>query len=358
MEVNLTRLSLAMIVKNEESRLARCLDSVKGLVDELIVVDTGSTDRTKAVATDYGAKVFDFMWVNDFSIARNFSLQNSSGDWNLVLDADEYVIDGCQRAIREFTTSQQAIGRLRRLDKFLQNGEEKYAQAFISRLMPKGTIYEGQIHEQVISTLPRVIVKADIGHDGYFGVDKSGRNLSMLLSALKKNPNDPYMLFQTGTQYHLSKDYGIADKYFAKCYDLIPQNEAYRPEMIVRYIYNTIGHGNLTRGLELFQREKNVLAGYTDFHFVSGILFMELAFKDTQKYINLFPSIEAEYLLCLEIGEDSTYNSVIGTGSFYPLYNLGVYHEVMGNITKAKDYYTQALRYNYQPAQLRLNSLR
>lgn len=83
------RLSLCMIVKNEAAHLARCLMSVKPIVDEMIVVDTGSTDRTREVAAAFGAKVFESAWAHDFSAARNVSLSKASGDWILVLDADE-----------------------------------------------------------------------------------------------------------------------------------------------------------------------------------------------------------------------------------------------------------------------------
>jgi Flp pilus assembly protein TadD len=84
-------LSICMIVKNEELNLAKCLMSVKPVADEIIVVDTGSTDKTKAIASALGAKVFDFTWTHDFSEARNYSLSKASGGWILVLDADEIV---------------------------------------------------------------------------------------------------------------------------------------------------------------------------------------------------------------------------------------------------------------------------
>jgi tetratricopeptide (TPR) repeat protein len=81
--------SLCMIVKNEIRHLARCLRSAKPVVDEMIVVDTGSNDETKDIARVFGALVYEFSWSNDFSKARNFSLSQASGDWILVLDADE-----------------------------------------------------------------------------------------------------------------------------------------------------------------------------------------------------------------------------------------------------------------------------
>ncbi len=80
-----------MIVKNEENYLEQCLDSVKGIADEIIIVDTGSTDKTKEIAKKFGAKIFDFKWIDDFSAARNESIKHATKDWILVLDADELI---------------------------------------------------------------------------------------------------------------------------------------------------------------------------------------------------------------------------------------------------------------------------
>lgn len=84
-------LSLCMIVKNEENNLLKCLRSVRDIVDEMIIVDTGSTDKTKDIARVFGAQIFDYPWTGDFSAARNFSLSKAEGDWILVLDADEVI---------------------------------------------------------------------------------------------------------------------------------------------------------------------------------------------------------------------------------------------------------------------------
>jgi len=88
---NKSSLSLCMIVKNEERHLTRCLRSVRDIVDEIIIVDTGSTDKTIDIARVFGAKVYEFPWTGNFSAARNESLIHASGDWILVLDADEVI---------------------------------------------------------------------------------------------------------------------------------------------------------------------------------------------------------------------------------------------------------------------------
>ncbi|MFN4796229.1 MAG: glycosyltransferase family 2 protein, partial [Pseudanabaena sp.] len=82
-------LSACLIVKNEEQRLPQCLESLLSLADEIIVVDTGSLDRTVAIAKKYQARVFHFAWCDDFSQARNYAIAQAKGKWILVIDADE-----------------------------------------------------------------------------------------------------------------------------------------------------------------------------------------------------------------------------------------------------------------------------
>ena len=88
--------SLTMIVRNEESNISNCLSSVAGLFDEIVVVDTGSKDRTREIAREFGARVFDFVWVDDFAAARNAALARATGDYAFWLDADD-VIDPPER---------------------------------------------------------------------------------------------------------------------------------------------------------------------------------------------------------------------------------------------------------------------
>ena len=80
-----------MIVRNEEDHLAKCLGSVRGLFDEIIIVDTGSTDRTKEIARELGAKVFDFVWIDDFAAGAEQGLSHATGDYAFWLDADDVV---------------------------------------------------------------------------------------------------------------------------------------------------------------------------------------------------------------------------------------------------------------------------
>ena len=87
----MNKLTLCMIVRNEADMIERCLGSVDGIVDEMIIVDTGSTDGTVALCESFGATVFPFVWQEDFAGARNDALEKATGDWILVLDADDEI---------------------------------------------------------------------------------------------------------------------------------------------------------------------------------------------------------------------------------------------------------------------------
>ncbi|WP_409295720.1 glycosyltransferase [Peribacillus sp. SCS-26] len=351
-------LALVMIVKNEEKNLKRCIDSVKDFVNEIIIVDTGSIDNTRNIALNNGARVFEYEWRNDFSDARNFSIRQSTSDWNLVLDADEYILSGHHSLMDFIEKNNNKIGRVNILSRYLDDGKEQIESSYVSRLFPNnGIFFKGRVHEQIESTFPREKISVNVEHDGYYQNDKTDRNLPLLFEELKISPSDPYILYQVGKQYYLKKDYTKATNYFSSSYKNIDNNVYFKPKLIVDYIYSLIKSGNLEFGLRIIEMEKNNLASSTDFHFVCGVFFMELVFSNVNKYINYFPLIEREYLRCLEIDEDKKQEIVKGTGSYLALYNLGTVYETTDNKSKAIEYYKKSSEYKYKPARKRLEEL-
>lgn len=350
-------ISLTMIVKNEEKHLARCLESVKGIVDEIIIVDTGSVDRTKEIAQSFGVKLFDFNWIDDFSAARNYAIDKSTGNWNLMLDADEYITNDCRGEIHRFVSEEPHIGRIKLTSIFKQDGETRQSNVYLSRLLPKGVRYTGRIHEQVDSDLPRVNVDVSVAHDGYMHVDKTDRNLRILLMELQDNPNDDYVLYQVGKQYKLMDQYMEAERYFDKSYELCRLEDWYRSSLVVDYLYVLLKTKSFEKGFQLIKKEKERFADLPDFHFAAGLFYMELIFFNIEKYIHLFSEIEQSFLRCLAIGETDKYDSVLGTGSFMAAHNLGVFYETAGNKDKALFYYKQAASEQYAPSLNRLTAL-
>lgn len=354
----MARLSLTMIVKNEEKHLERCLRSVKHMVDEIIVVDTGSTDRTKQIAETWGAKIFDFPWEDNFSAARNYALAQSTGDWNLVLDADEYFELDYSQHIREFIESNRAIGRISIISRYLHQGELRFARVLASRLFPKGVFYRGRIHEQLVSELPHVRTEIELYHEGYFQTDKAMRNLPILLKELEEDPNNPYYLYHIALCYKNNHDYQAADHYFSQAYAKLTRKEGYAPVLIVDYLYNIMANGNHETGLRVIEDQREFLSNYPDFHFASGLLYLDITIKDVAHHLDKIDLIEQAFLTCLRLGDTMSSDSVIGSGSYLAAFNLAVFYEVFGETERALRYYEEAARHQYQPAVNRLRLLR
>lgn len=149
-------LSLCMIVKNEEIYLPQCLDSVKDVVDEMVIVDTGSTDATPNIARQYGASVYEFAWQDDFAAARNFGLDKAKGDFILFLDADEELSPDAQTHLRSFLSNTTAEGIYLIVRSFgLTNALAPYYDSEQVRLFRNRPHYrfENAIHEMIYPSI-------------------------------------------------------------------------------------------------------------------------------------------------------------------------------------------------------------
>ncbi len=356
-------LALVMIVKNEERCLEKCLYQAKKLVDKIYITDTGSTDRTKEIAASYGAIISDYAWTQDFAAARNFSLDQSDCDWNLVLDADEYLVKGRRKDLRHFLENMEQVGMFERKDFYLEktlDSKEQMAFSYtqVVRLLPRGVRFTGRIHEQENSSLPARPVPLVFEHDGYLQEGKGERNLPILLAELEEDLQNPYFLYKTATALRGLKRCEEACDYFSKFYQLAPIAAPYRPDGIFQYMYTLLELQDYDTALHIAGQEELRLAAYADYHFTCGILYMRAAQADTAKYIAYFPLIEQAFQQCLKIGEISSHEGVYGCGSFRAAYNLGVWYEVTGDLQKALQYYKQAARHSYPPALERLSALR
>ncbi|WP_083656042.1 glycosyltransferase family 2 protein [Paenibacillus sp. FSL H7-0326] len=350
-------LALVMIVKDEASVLERCLESVLNLVDEIVIVDTGSTDNTKDIARNFNARIFDYVWEQDFSSARNYALSQVKSNWCIVLDADEMISNDCMQSIRSFINSHEAIGKVKIINKFLGSDGLNYEQIYISRLFPSHCRYTGKIHEQIDSDLPRKIIDIEIQHDGYLEKKKSSRNIPILKKVIEENPQDPYYYYQIAKEYRGLDEHLESNKYLEHAYSLMNLREPYAPRIIIDYLYSMINSNLLHKGLDVIEDNRDFLWDNPDFFFVSGLYLLEVTLSDPEQFISLLPLIEKYYLRALEIGDSNSEGSVLGTGSFAAHHNLGVYYEATGELPLAKEQYEQAAKYNYEPSIERMKNL-
>lgn len=355
-------IGLVMIVKNEGRCLRKCLSRARKLVDEIYITDTGSTDDTVEIAKEFHAHLSEFQWCNDFAAARNYALQQSECDWNLLLDADEYLVSGKRKDLQRFMergAHAKCAGAIRRYDSYREeNGEISKACTYTTRFIPKGMYFEGRVHEQVEGDAPVFPLPLVFEHDGYLQGGKGERNLEILLEELSENPEDPYVLYQVARTLWLMKEYGRADGYFQKFYEKVPlTGTGYRVNGVISYIYNLLEVKKYEEGFQMIEREKERLGEYADYQFACGAFYTKAIFSDVEKYVGYLPEIEKSYKRCLEIGEVPEHEGVKGNGSYKAAYNLGVWYEVNGKTAEAALYYRMAKEKGYAPAGDRLKSI-
>lgn len=216
---SMIRLSQCMIVKNEEKNIERALSWGKDIVCEQIVVDTGSTDRTVEIAEKMGAKVLHFEWIDDFAAAKNFALEQASGNWIAFLDADEYFQP--EDAAKILPALEQ-IHTDRRIDFVRTNMAHLKSDGSVSSFAPQDRLFRGgpemryryRIHEELYNiNKPRMgCFDAQeymmIMHTGYSDdvnkPEKGDRNARLLVKELEENPRDAMRLMYLGDSYNMA----------------------------------------------------------------------------------------------------------------------------------------------------------
>ncbi|HEY0490379.1 MAG TPA: glycosyltransferase [Telluria sp.] len=347
----MNRLALVAIVRDEARCIARCLESARPFVDQMIVLDTGSADDTAAIAAACGAEVHRFTWCDDFAAARNAALAYSTAAWNLVLDADEWIeADGAAQALTAaIGAAEPFVGLLPVASHFDVQGRVEAAVSWIPRLLPAAVRYQGRIHEQPVSMLPRRRVDCRIGHDGYRKQElnnKKGRNQALLLLALAEAPADPYLSYQLGKDYEVYEDYINAAERFKQALGLSDGGHAFRHDLVVRAIF-TLKKAQLhEEAIQLAEAEMPNWQQSPDFFFALGDLLLDWAtLNPATAYEELLPVVESSWLRCLEIGEQPALSgSVTGRGSYLAAYNLAVLYDGLGDPAKAGHYRTLAAR--------------
>ncbi len=214
------QLSFCVICKNEEAKIQRCIASVKEVVDEIVVVDTGSTDRTVEIAKSEGATVYTIEWENDFAKARNKALEKVKGDWVIFLDADEHVAKESLPYIKVYIDMCEVNNQ----DVILIDSINYNDNGIISTLkLPKifrrdkKMIYEGSIHERLIH-VDRQLKALDcskkiiVFHDGFDSKvmndkNKSERNGSLLLKEIEIDPNNSNLHYYIAENYEVQSNF-------------------------------------------------------------------------------------------------------------------------------------------------------
>lgn len=360
------KLSACVITKNEEKNIPGWLKCMGNIADEIIVVDTGSTDDTTKLVQEAGAKLYHFKWINDFAAAKNYAIEQATGDWIMFLDADETFTVESQKVLRQemerFNRDTSVACLLcRLLDIDVDNDNRVFNTALLPRIFRRSPYirYKGTIHEQLENSQGNKKMvfaeKLEINHTGYSSSiirSKTERNLPIMLKELDQVGNEkerlrlyPYLM----DAYNILGQYDKTIYYAEKCIDAGYQmigGEGSFYETVIMAMYNA--NKPAEKIMEVIARAEKDFPQEPFFPLTKGMVL-----DKQQDYIGA----EKAVLQGLELRrqQDDKMRQGIGLSDTsrgllpYAYERLGNIYAMKGDLSKAANNYLMALReHKYQ----------
>ena len=308
-EINST-ISLCMIVKNEEENLPRCLYSIKDYVDEIIIVDTGSTDRTVEIANDFGAKVFIHPWEGNFSKARNYSLKYATCDWILILDADHELEKADAHKLSETIKDKEANYVFFRV--YDTYKESKNLAVYDFGLLFRNHIgfhYSGIVHNALITT-DAIIKKSNIRiyHHGYNLSEekmdeKFERTSTLLKKQIETDSHNPVPHMYLGISHMDRRMYESAIKHSKRAISLSEDNGSNKIDFLVSYYIVSAAYFELNEfkeseiyALKSVEMDNSYLDGYCLLAFAYyNLKEYDKFIEASEKYLTAWSDITNSY---------------------------------------------------------------
>ena len=282
-------LSACIIVKNEQDNLPRCLASLTDVASEIVVVDTGSSDNSQAVALSFGAKIYELPWTEDFSAARNFSLTKAQNPWAIVIDADEELDKESRHSLATLLPETPFDAFSVQIRNYLGNSTCPEVMVGTSiRLFRtnKGYTFRGRVHEDITPSI--VELGGRIGQTGivihHFGYltqnaqnePRFDRNVRLLKAQLDANSNDGISWFYLGTEYFVAERHAEALECYARAIDLVDTKSSIRPRLLRNTVESFRRIGQLDKGYELVLKALREYPDYPDLWFLRGVIEEDL----------------------------------------------------------------------------------
>jgi glycosyltransferase involved in cell wall biosynthesis len=341
-------LSLCMIVRDEEEMLPRCLGAIAPVVDEIIVVDTGSRDATIEIARSFGARVIEHEWTDSFADARNISFDAATGDWMMFLDADEVLVSEDAERLRALTghTWREAF-YLAETSYVGGTGDGFATVDNILRMFRNRPQYrfEGRVHEQISHTLPRYApgrihqTTVRVEHYGYLETvrgskAKSQRNIDLLRKQSDESAPDAFMHFNLGAEYAAVGDTTAALTEFERAWSMIVAEGSgvdyrYGPPLVARMVEAMRESGRLDDAASLAAEGLKRYPEFTDLVFAQARIALAIgAFDDAREH----------FQRCIALGDaPARYRHVVGCGTYLPMIALAQLALKDGDVATARE---------------------
>jgi tetratricopeptide (TPR) repeat protein len=344
------KISLCMIVKDEERFLPGCLRSVQGLVDEIIMVDTGSSDKTMEIAREFGARIFQHPWQNDFSLHRNQSIDYATGDWILILDADEELDPADHHLIRSAIMRKNIDAVSFVVYNKIQGGRTGFLNSHRMFRSGKGYHYSGIVHNQLIMDGPALSSQFKVFHHGYGLSDeqmriKGKRTEALLKKQLEENPDNAFAHFNLAQIYRGLGEPASSLEHAKRVIDILKPSDIDRRHVYVMALDQIgcayVGLEQLDRAKEYFHKALEIKDDYLDPLFNLGYVYSrEGDFDRADEIFNRYLRVRAAFAEHREwIG--LILNNL--NSQFAVYFGLGLSQFVRRNTDKALEYFQKVI---------------
>ncbi|WP_405131005.1 glycosyltransferase family 2 protein [Paenibacillus sp. FSL H8-0317] len=341
-----------MIVKDEAVSLQRCLNAVKDVVDEIIVVDTGSIDDTTEIARLHGAVVIRTEWNGDFSEARNLSLAAATKPWILVLDADEVWVQTPQmktELMRLLAASRDDVwGYWIQVTSLLGVSGEEHVTDAVCRLFRNDPriVFQGRIHEEIASSImalaPQGVLHSglEVIHYGYLeqvitDKNKGSRNMQLIRSALNQEGDQPELLYALAAEWFQQAKYDEALRLLQPLLAQLKPECGYHSDLVLKTAYAWREIGSPERALAVVEAWASVYEDFPDLLEFGAVLELDQGREDIA--LNWLKQAKSA------ASTASRYTSVSGAGTYRSLTLEGMAYERAGRWAEAETAYTAAL---------------
>ncbi|APB69344.1 family 2 glycosyl transferase [Paenibacillus polymyxa] len=332
-------IALCMIVKNEQEHLRRCLDSVKNKVDQIVIVDTGSTDETVNIAREYTNDVHYMDWNNNFAAARNESIKYATTEYILVLDADEYLEESADLQKEIASGADYYFTKIHNIMSFERALNHLAIRIFSNN---KDLYYQNRLHEHLnIMDEKRNLISGQAGlvimHTGYTdemmeGREKAKRNLPLMLKEVEENPT-VYNLFNMGRTYMWVGKYEKAITFLKRAYPM-SKNLTIASDLIITLCRSLGEMKRYNEALQILQEAVVVHPTEVDLLHLQALYYMEIDY-----YIDAIDTMTK----CLDIG-DQGITVTEGHGSYIAHFRLAEWYELQNDLTKSYEHILEAFK--------------
>lgn len=348
-------LSACLIVKNEEANLRECLHALTDIVDEIIIVDTGSTDRTIEIANEYGAIIIKSQWEHNFSKARNIALRQASSDWIVSIDADEVLLNP-QEVLRTIQSATGTTGGfLLSVQSYFDRadgGKDVFTTNLLRLFRNNHNIYfKGIIHEQVLQTIFAAGMEVAYSniqflHKGYNLTPnemkkKQERNLQLLSFALEKKPHNSYNLMQRGKTYMALGDNSKAETDLRLSLENATTDSIVTPQSLNYLGIVLFQRKEVQEAIECAKKSLSILPKQGFAQFILGECYSEI--RAYSEALNAYKAFEAS------IATPDPLSSVAGEYAIPPeqlWFRFGRTYIQLGNLKEAEISFKKGLSFN------------